>query len=226
MSLGGRVRRAFGPLEPRVAALYRRAFFDITPFAADVAGRRRPARVLEVGCGEGAVLTELAARWPDAHFVGIDPSPAVGRLFRGDTARVVFRHATADEEAARAEPYDVVLMCDVLHHVRTAERSAVLAAVRSLVAPDGLFVLKDWERRANLGHALGAFSDRYLTGDRHVEYLTAGEARALLANVFGRPADAEQRWPPWPNNYSIAVDLRAGDARALAPTPLAGADRG
>src|SRR5262245_16839036 len=32
------------------------------------------ARVLELGCASGGNLTPLAARWPDAHFTGVDLS--------------------------------------------------------------------------------------------------------------------------------------------------------
>jgi len=39
---------------------------------SDLVVAQRPRRVLEVGCGEGMVLSHLAARLPDARFDGLD----------------------------------------------------------------------------------------------------------------------------------------------------------
>lgn len=72
MGIGPRVRRGMGPLEPVVTNLCRAMFFDVRAFARKLGTLARPRRVLEVGCGEGAVLTQLARQWKDASFDGID----------------------------------------------------------------------------------------------------------------------------------------------------------
>ncbi len=61
MRLGPQIRRLFGPYERQVAEAYKRVFIDLDDFA----GRLRlwvphPARILEVGCGEGAMMERLA----------------------------------------------------------------------------------------------------------------------------------------------------------------------
>ncbi|MCB1039584.1 MAG: hypothetical protein KDA94_08665, partial [Acidimicrobiales bacterium] len=39
-----------------------------------------PRRILEVGVGEGEVTARLAARWPEATFVGLDlPDPELAQ---------------------------------------------------------------------------------------------------------------------------------------------------
>lgn len=38
-------------------------------------GAERPRRVVDLGCGTGALTATLAARWPAAHVEGIDSSP-------------------------------------------------------------------------------------------------------------------------------------------------------
>lgn len=48
-----------------------RPFFDLTS-RIDV---ERPRRVVDLGCGTGALTATLAARWPEAEVVGLDSSP-------------------------------------------------------------------------------------------------------------------------------------------------------
>jgi 2-polyprenyl-3-methyl-5-hydroxy-6-metoxy-1,4-benzoquinol methylase len=119
MSLGGAVRRAFGPLERPVAEAYRRIFVDLDALVARVrTWAPAPARILEIGCGEGAVTERLARSYPEAAILAIDVSPSVGRLFRGHRPNVEIRQTTLEGVVAR-EPhtFDLVLLCDVLHHV-------------------------------------------------------------------------------------------------------------
>ncbi len=75
-----------------------------------------PRRILEVGVGEGEVTARLAARWPEATFVGLDlPDPELaqhwdGRGFAplfGDIGRLPFADDT----------FDLVLAIEVLEHV-------------------------------------------------------------------------------------------------------------
>jgi 2-polyprenyl-6-hydroxyphenyl methylase/3-demethylubiquinone-9 3-methyltransferase len=206
-ALGPRLRRLFGPLERPVAELYRACFLDLGRLAATV--RRwapAPESVLEVGCGEGALLERLARAYPAARLTGIDITPRAGRLFRGDRGRVEFHRATVEEFVpAHLGRFDLALTGDVLHHVPWPLHERFLAEAARALRPGGRLVVKDWERRPNLAHLLGYCSDRYLTGDR-IRYATAAELRALLRRVFGPGCiERECRLPPWPNNVMFLV---------------------
>ncbi|HMM73490.1 MAG TPA: hypothetical protein PKC22_14945, partial [Rhodocyclaceae bacterium] len=82
--IGRLVRRLAGPFEPQLADAYRALFFDVEGFAQRIAWLGEPALVVEIGCGEGALVDALAQVLPRTRFVGVDVSPQVGRLFRGD----------------------------------------------------------------------------------------------------------------------------------------------
>lgn len=212
MSLGPRVRKLLGPLEPRVAALYRGVFFDVGALARAVAEWATPALVLEIGCGDGALTERLAARWPSARITGIDISASPGRLFQGDRTRVEFRRQTA-QDCAASEPrtYDLVIVCDVLHHVPAGEHRAFMAAAAEALAPGGRLVVKDWDRRPPLGRALAWISDRLISGSQ-VRFLDAVSLKALVAGALGSTSvERELRLPPWPNNVAFF---------ARAPAPL------
>ena len=206
-SLGATVRRLFGRHERAVAEAWRSAFVDLDALVADIrAVRPDVRRILEVGCGEGALSERLVAAWPEARLLGIDVAATVGRLYAGDPARAGFRRMPLAEVAA-AEPaaFDLVVMGDVLHHVPPPARRGLLAEVAATLAPGGLFVFKDWARAATPIHFACWASDRFLTGD-DVAFLAPDEARALLADVFGETAVAA-RPPvrPWSNNYVFHV---------------------
>ena len=205
MPLGPAIRRLFGRHEHRVAALYRAIFVDIDAYARQI-GEWVPAarRILEVGCGEGAVTERLRDLYPDADILAIDITPRVGRLFRGRHDRVTFKQISVQQVAAEQPgAFDLVILSDVLHHVPAAMRRELLAAVRAAVAPGGALIFKDWERTAAPIHWLCHAGDRWLTGDR-VRYLRRPEAEAMLADAFGRPAVVAQAFvKPWRNNFAM-----------------------
>jgi 2-polyprenyl-3-methyl-5-hydroxy-6-metoxy-1,4-benzoquinol methylase len=207
MKLGPLVRRMFGPYERQISELYRAIYIDIDAFVGVVVQwTRAPNRILEVGCGEGAVTQRLNAAFPDAGITAIDITPRVGRLYRGSLARVRFLQRTVQEIAA-AEPgqYDLVVLSDVLHHVPQELRQGLLDAIRRALAPNGTLVFKDWQKNHAPIHWLCYASDRWLTGDR-ISYMTREEMRERLVRSFGESAlHAEALIGPWWNNLAILV---------------------
>ncbi len=207
MSIGAIVRGLFGPYERQVSNAYRAFFFDIDSYVERLRQWKPSARrILEVGCGEGAVTEKLRAAWPGAAITAIDLTPRLGRLYGGPRERVRFVQCSVQQIAA-SEPgaYDLVVLGDVLHHVPMELRQGLLDAIRLALAPGGAMVLKEWERNYTPIYWLGYLSDRWLTGDR-IAYMTREEARERLAGSFGRAAlVAEARIAPWRNNFATLV---------------------
>ena len=113
---------------------------------------------------------------------------------------------TAQEIAAtESAQYDLVVLTDVLHHVPIDFRAGLLDAIRTVLAPQGALVFKDWQRNYAPIHWLCYASDRWLTGDR-ISYMTRQEMRDCLAHSFGKDAlIAEARVGPWRNNLATLV---------------------
>ncbi len=204
MAIGSTIRRMFGRHEHRVSELYRGLFMDLDDYARHLREVIPSAsRILEVGCGEGAVTEILAETFPDAEILAIDITPNVGRLYRGRTQGVTFRQ-TSIQEIAAAHPgaFDLVTLSDVLHHIPRDLRTGILGAVERAVAKDGRFLLKDWGRKLTPIHAVCYAGDRYLTGDR-IAYLTPDEARELAGSAFDKLQFAGcGTIRPWSNNYT------------------------
>jgi 2-polyprenyl-6-hydroxyphenyl methylase/3-demethylubiquinone-9 3-methyltransferase len=193
-------------LEVPVARLYRSYFVDLGRLADEIRAAGPASFILEVGCGEGSLTQEIAARFRGSRILGIDVSPRVGRLYRGDPAQVTFRQSTVERLAEASPPdFDLVVLADVLHHAAPPLRRSLLEGVRRVLRPRGLFVLKEWERRANFPHALAWLSDRFVTGDR-VEFLRDSELRRLVEDVFGTGCvEKDVRIRPHSNNLALFV---------------------
>jgi 2-polyprenyl-3-methyl-5-hydroxy-6-metoxy-1,4-benzoquinol methylase len=207
MALGPTIRKLFGRYERQISEQYRSIYLDVDAFVATVQRWATSSkRILEVGCGEGAVTERLAAAYPDAKITAIDITPRVGRLYAGPRSKVTFLQSPVQEIAA-TEPhqFDLVVLSDVMHHVPEALRQDILDAIRDTLAPGGVFVFKDWERKSTLIHWMCFASDRWLTGD-HISYMTRDEMRERLARSFGRSAlAAEARIAPWRHNLATLV---------------------
>ena len=134
-------------------------------FTAQVAPSmpQRPV-IIDLGCGPGLLLHELGERYPQATLYGYDVTPAMiahGQQLQGTGARPTLTlHDVATQPLPQADgTVHLVSMTSVLHIVDEPLR--VLAEIRRVLAPGGLFMLHDWirqplkayleRRRENLG---------------------------------------------------------------------------
>jgi 2-polyprenyl-6-hydroxyphenyl methylase/3-demethylubiquinone-9 3-methyltransferase len=197
----------FGPYERRISEVYRSIYIDIDAQVEQFIRWKPTARkILEVGCGEGAVTQRLRRAYPDAQITAIDITSRVGRLYQGSLDRVKFLRCSVQEIASTdAGAFDLVVLCDVMHHVPVALRQDLLDSIRTTMAPGGVFVFKDWQCNRAPIHWLCYASDRWLTGDQ-IHYMTRDEMRQRLATSFGENTlVAEARIAPWWNNIATLI---------------------
>ena len=208
MRPGPFIRRMFGPYEHAITEAYRRIFVDLDDLARLIREWTPvPQRILEVGCGEGAMTERLVRSFPATAITAIDIAPNIGRLFIGPRSNVTFRQVTAKRIAEHSpSSFDVVLLADVMHHVPHGERGCLLDDIKHAMTPDGKLVFKDWLISLSPIHWLCGGSDRYLTGDS-VSYFTMEEAESLLISSFGEGAiRARSRVRPWQNNFAFLLN--------------------
>lgn len=207
MGIGTTVRHSLGRFEVPASELYRSCFINLDALARLIAGLATPKRILEIGCGDGAVGQRLTQVFPHAEYLGIDPAPTSGRLYHGDPARAVFRSITSADLAAEGpDPFDLVLFVDVLHHIPATVRPGVLRDAATLTAADGRLLVKEWERDRPVFGRLAYWADFYVTGDKDVDFMTNAQLRELLAEALPEfTVYAEDRVPPWRENVLLAL---------------------
>lgn len=209
MALGTTVRRALGRFEPVAVRTYRDAFIDLDSLAVTIGSvAPRARRVLEIGCGDGAMATALRRALPDIELLGIDPgTPLPGRMFEGDPAGIEFRPVTTTELLAdEPAPFDLVVVVDVLHHVAESMREQVLREAASLTAPGGTVAVKEWERRGGIGTAMAYCADRCVSGDASVRFMPQSELDGLVARAMpGWERTCEARVPPRRANLLLTM---------------------
>ena len=139
---------------------------------ADAVGRS-PARVLDVGCGNGSLLLALREHWPGALLQGCDPSAE--SVAHGSGLGLRLWQGTA-RGAAEAKS-DIVISVNVIEH--TSDPRGFVRALRDALAPDGLLVLVCPDGGRPGSELL--FADHLFSFDpSHLEALLAREGLRLV----------------------------------------------
>lgn len=101
-----------------------------------------PRRILEVGCGLGAMAWRMASRWPEARVTGVDISPRsieyASKLFTLPNLRFFGGRI---EELELEGGFDLIVLVDVYEHIADAEKPAFNAMLGRLLSSDGRLIL-------------------------------------------------------------------------------------
>jgi ubiquinone/menaquinone biosynthesis C-methylase UbiE len=100
-------------------------------------------RVLDVGCGTGAVAAAARARFPTARVVGVDLSPRMLELARrklGAGAWLVV--GEAERLPFRSGAFDAAVSASALHYWK--KPLAALAEIRRVLRAGGTVAITDW----------------------------------------------------------------------------------
>jgi ubiquinone/menaquinone biosynthesis C-methylase UbiE len=106
---------------------------------------RRPAAILDVGCGTGRLLQTAEPRFPGARLVGVDP--AQGMVEQAVAARpagsaVRFQQASAEALPFPDGEFDLVFSTVTFHHWHDQRRG--VSEVGRVLAPGGRWLLADF----------------------------------------------------------------------------------
>ncbi|MGZ8408301.1 MAG: class I SAM-dependent methyltransferase [Hyphomicrobium sp.] len=145
--------------------------------------------VLDVGCGLGQALLQLAAAFPNSRFTGYDISQeAIGRAVQEAASAglpnvdFVIRDATHMSERGR---FDLVLTFDAIHD--QPDPAAVLAGIRRALRPGGVYLMQDiWAQTGvanNLDHPLGTYL--YTISTMHCMTVSLAQGGIGLGTAWG-----------------------------------------
>ncbi|MBN1483463.1 MAG: class I SAM-dependent methyltransferase [Chloroflexia bacterium] len=107
-------------------------------------------RIIDVGCGFGAMNIVLARRFPDSEVVGIDLSEPLLELARQSARaaelgeRVRFEKADAQQIPYEEDSFDAVISTNMVHIV--SQPIQMLNEMERVLAPDGRLFIADIRR--------------------------------------------------------------------------------
>lgn len=109
---------------------------------------RSGMRVVDIGCGPGALVVRLARQHPDVEVVAVDGDPEALNIGRRKAeaagVRVDFREGLATAPPLEACSVDRVVMSLMLHHLLPLQKVQALAAAFDLLRPGGELHVVDW----------------------------------------------------------------------------------
>jgi methionine biosynthesis protein MetW len=168
---------------------------------------RPPGRVLDLGCGNGHMASELRAT--GHHVVGVDAAAEPG------VKDAVDRFVQADLDLGLppevSGPFDVVVCADVLEHLRRPE--LVLDELRRLLAPAGVVVVSvpnfaHWYPRLRVAAGRFDYDRRGILDHTHVRFFTRRSFERLVG---------ERGWAITRRSYTglpVEVTARGGAPRS------------
>ncbi|QBS40429.1 class I SAM-dependent methyltransferase [Nocardia sp. CS682] len=177
----------------------RRGKFRAWERLLDDLGLRGDERLLDLGCGRGAVLLAAAKRLPEGRAVGIDLWRSVDQS--GNSLATTERNAVAENVADRIElhtgdmtalpfrdgEFDVIVSSLAIHNIKApARRAAAVREALRVLRPGGHLVLVDIGR----------------TGE-YESTLSANGAETLTARTLGW-----QLWwgGPWTKTHALTAE--------------------
>ena len=155
----------------------------LSPQLADLAGIAAGQRVLDVGCGPGALTSELVRRLGPEAVAAVDPSEPFVAAARDRHPGVDVRQASAEDLPFPDDAFNVALAQLVVHFM--SDPLAGLTEMRRVTRPGGVIAACVWDHAGGKG-PLGAFwqTARELDPGVHDEGDLPGAREGHLAQLF------------------------------------------
>ena len=131
----------------RLAARYdRRWSFYVDATIREMLRRLAPRpgdKVLDVGCGTGALLQALSLSFPGVVLAGVDLSSEMLGVARSKIASSVkLRQGRAESLPFESKAFDIVVSTSILHYLRVPDDA--LREMKRVLKPGGQVIVSDW----------------------------------------------------------------------------------
>jgi len=155
----------------------------LSPQLADLAGVRGGQRVLDVGCGPGALTAELVRRLGHAAVSAVDPSEPFVAAARARNPGVEVLRASAEQLPFPDQAFDAAVAQLVVHFM--SDPIGGLAEMARVTRQGGVVAACVWDHGSGQG-PLSLFWDaaRELEPEVHDESQLAGARQGHLAELF------------------------------------------
>jgi SAM-dependent methyltransferase len=201
---------------------------QLAPQLVDLARLASGARVLDVGCGPGALTTELVNRFGARSVAAVDPSESFVAAARERHPDVDVRRATAEALPYADRTFDAALAQLVVHFM--TDPLAGLRQMARVTRPEGVIAACVWDHagertpistfwRAARDLGLGAQDESARAGAREghlVELFRASGLRQVEAAVLLARVDYTH-FDDWWEPFSLGVGPAGAVYKTLSP---------
>ena len=154
------------------------------------------ARVLELGCASGGNIIPLAARFPDAGFLGIDLShrhiaDGTGRITGSGLRNIRLQHGDLTTLDLAGQTFDYIICHGVFSWVPKAAQEAIFRICQAALTPNGMAtisynVLPGWHLRSAIRDlCLRYAGEKGTPGDRVARARSALSQIAAASKAYG-----------------------------------------
>jgi SAM-dependent methyltransferase len=163
---------------------------SILPIVPDAIARLEAGiEVIDVGCGAGGAVLELAQRFPNSRFLGIDLCADAYEANEAEAERRGLKNLSFAEVDVSKETklgdYDLVFAFDAVHDQKDPQ--GLLDTVRRSLKPGGTFLMVDIDGSSrlenNLDHMLGAYL--YMISTMHCTPVSLAQGGIGLGTMWG-----------------------------------------
>lgn len=124
---------------------------------------QRGIDVLDIGCGKGMALLQLARAYPNSRFTGYDLSPEAMQKARESAVQAGLQNVRFIEKDLthwnEPQAFDWITALDAIHD--QGRPDLVLRAIRKALRPGGVFFMQDVDASSepseNIEHPMGSF---------------------------------------------------------------------
>jgi ubiquinone/menaquinone biosynthesis C-methylase UbiE len=153
--------------------------------------------VIDVGCGTGGLLAEVARRYPRVRATGVDADPgilaiAARRLARWDS-RISLHVVRAESLPFPDAAFDVAVSTLAFHHLPTPAKHAALGEIRRVLRASGRLLLADFG--ATSGHRPPWWLRAVETAEYTEDQLRGRLPEYLTTAGFADVRCIHRRWP-------------------------------
>jgi SAM-dependent methyltransferase len=155
----------------------------LSPQFADLAGVHPGQRVIDVGCGPGALTAELVKRVGAGAVAAVDPSEPFVAAARERYPEVSVQRAAAEELPFENDAFDAALAQLVVHFM--SDPGAGIAEMGRVTRPGGVVAACVWDHGAGHGPLslfweVAAQLDAEVVGESHLPGAREGDLQRLF----------------------------------------------
>jgi ubiquinone/menaquinone biosynthesis C-methylase UbiE len=100
-------------------------------------------RILDIGCGTGALLEQIASNYPQSQLFGVDPVAEMLAIARQKLpSNTELKQGWAEALPFDGEQFDVVVSCNMFHYI--CQPVIALQEMHRVLRSNGQLIITDW----------------------------------------------------------------------------------